>query len=94
MAGRSADDLSRDPIVRAAFERFMEIVSDASRHVPAELKAMHPQIPWTEIAHFGNQLRHAYDRIDAGILWDTYMNDLGPLDMAASDLLAGLRDRA
>ncbi len=79
MDGKNASDLATDPFVRAAFERFMEIISEASRHIPADLKLRHPDIPWADIANFGNHLRHAYHRLDHRVLWTTYENDLDPL---------------
>ena len=30
--------------------RVLEIVSEASRRVPEEIKAMHPEVPWRQIA--------------------------------------------
>jgi hypothetical protein len=35
-------------------ERGVEIVSEASRHLPPELKARHPEIPWQKVAGIGN----------------------------------------
>ncbi len=51
-------------IERAALERFFEIVSKASRHIPEALKAQYPDIRWRGIADLGNALRHGYDAID------------------------------
>jgi uncharacterized protein with HEPN domain len=39
-------------------ERGVEIISEASRHLPAELKARNPEIPWQKVAGIGNVLRH------------------------------------
>lgn len=61
-----------DRILRAAFARFLEILSEASRHIPVELKEEAPQIPWIDIAAIGNHLRHAYHRVDFEILWRIY----------------------
>ena len=71
-AGKSIDDLLADRILKAAFERFLEIVSEASRHVPADQKSEHPEIPWSRIADLGNHLRHAYQHIDPKIIWTLY----------------------
>jgi uncharacterized protein with HEPN domain len=46
--------------IRRAVERGIEITSEASRHLPDELKAQYPQIYWKEIAAIGNLLRHEY----------------------------------
>lgn len=62
-------DVNSDRLLRAGFERFLEIVSEASRHVPTEMKQLAPDIPWSDIAAIGNHLRHAYHQVDLEILW-------------------------
>jgi uncharacterized protein with HEPN domain len=44
-------------------ERGIEIISEASRHLPDELKARRPHIPWEKVAGIGNILRHNYESI-------------------------------
>jgi uncharacterized protein with HEPN domain len=92
MNGRSLADLNRDAIVRAAFERFLEIISEASRHVPAAMKNQHPEIPWQDIANFGNVLRHAYHRVDTQVLWETYVSDIDMLEGAVEALRRNMND--
>lgn len=69
VAGRSATDYRADPVMRLAVERCIEIVSEASRYIPADDKARFPEIPWPEIAAVGNRLRHEYHRLDDMIIW-------------------------
>ena len=90
LEGKTVTDLGRDRFVQAAFERFLEIISEASRHIPKALKEKHPHIPWRQIADLGNHLRHAYHRIDPAILWDTSVKDLPPLQEAVEELLSGI----
>ena len=59
----------RDIMLRRAVERCVEIISEASRHIPAQLKMDHSDHPWEEIASIGNLLRHHYERIDDLIMW-------------------------
>ena len=49
---------------RLALERLFEIITEASRHVPREVKGNEPQINWQETIDLGNILRHAYHRVD------------------------------
>jgi uncharacterized protein with HEPN domain len=51
-----------------AVERGIEIISEASRHVPDELKLQYRHIYWREIAGIGNLVRHVYGRIDDRIM--------------------------
>jgi uncharacterized protein with HEPN domain len=59
----------RDLKLRRAVERCVEIVSEASRSIPEEMKAKFPEQPWPEIAAISNLLRHHYERIDDFIMW-------------------------
>ncbi len=90
LSDKTFDKMYADPMERAAFERFIEIISEASRHIPDELKALHSEIPWQDIANTGNFLRHTYDRLDAAILRDVAEKDLVVLERAVVDLLARL----
>jgi uncharacterized protein with HEPN domain len=72
LENKTFNDASSDRLLRAGFERFLEIISEASRHIPDELKADSPEIPWREVAAIGNHLRHAYHRVDFEILWQIY----------------------
>jgi uncharacterized protein with HEPN domain len=49
-------------------ERGIEIISEASRHLPPEFKARHPRIPWRKVAGIGNILRHDYGSIAAPVI--------------------------
>ena len=69
LKGKTFTDTQTDRVLRAAFERFLEILSEASRHIPPELKEMAPDTPWRRIGDIGNHLRHAYQRVDAELLW-------------------------
>ncbi|MFZ1774083.1 MAG: HepT-like ribonuclease domain-containing protein [Rhizobiaceae bacterium] len=86
------DDLLADRVRRAAYERFLEILSEASRHIPDVMKAEEPGIPWARIAGIGNHLRHAYHRVDAEILWRVWADgDLASLHEATVRMIGKLK---
>ena len=66
----------------------MEIISEASRHLGAELKARRPTIPWPKVAGIGNILRHDYERIAPDVLWKLAQDDLLPLEQVCREELA------
>ena len=82
------DQFEADWQKRWLVERGMEIISEASRHLSAELKARHTGIPWSKVAGIGNILRHEYERIAPDILWNVVQNDLAPLERACRTELA------
>ena len=79
LEGRSPADFEADRMRRVAIERLFEIVSEASRFIPEDMKAKEKNIAWKRMADLGNWLRHAYHRIDSEILWNIAQNDLEPL---------------
>jgi uncharacterized protein with HEPN domain len=56
--------------------------------LPADLKARHPDIPWSKVAGIGNVLRHNYETIAAPIMWALARHDLSALERACRDELA------
>ncbi|CAD5300207.1 conserved hypothetical protein [Bosea sp. 62] len=84
----SDDRIKGDPILRAALERFFEIISEASRHVPTEWSIKYAHIPWKQIAGIGNVLRHAYDGVDVDALLNATTTDLDVLEQALDAFLA------
>ena len=62
-----------------AVTRCLEIISEASRRLPDELKARHPHIRWKGMAGAGNVYRHDYELILDRAIWDTVHESLEPL---------------
>ena len=62
-----------------AVTRCLEIISEASRRLPAKMKARYPDIPWVDIAGAGNIYRHDYENVRDDILWRTAHQGLAPL---------------
>ena len=78
-----------EPVTRAAFERFLEVLSEASRHVPDSWKSgIGADIPWRRVSDLGNHIRHAYHRLDAQVLWSIYEEDLDGLEQVIDAMLA------
>jgi uncharacterized protein with HEPN domain len=88
LAGKSVADFCSDALIHDAVVRNLEIVSEASRHIPEALKAMTAETPWRDIANFGNWLRHAYEGLDDEVLWNTIERDLPALLAVVRNLLA------
>lgn len=88
--GVEFDDMYASPSIKAAFERFLEIASEASRHLPESLTVQHPEVPWRQVADLGNVLRHTYHKADARTLWDIYEIQLDVLETAVKAMLANV----
>jgi uncharacterized protein with HEPN domain len=72
-----------------AVTRCLEIISEASRRLPKEMKARHPAIAWKDMAGAGNVYRHDYEDVAAKLIWDTVQLALPPLrDVVAREIAA------
>lgn len=71
-------------------ERGLEIISEATRHIPAERLARHPDIDWRRVRGIGNRLRRGYDQVDAGITFTIATQRLPELRPVIEAMLADL----
>jgi uncharacterized protein with HEPN domain len=62
-----------------AVTRALEIVSEASKRLPDEVRARHPRLPWRDIRDVGNFYRHQYDNVTESYVWRTVREHLSPL---------------
>ncbi|HBY59779.1 MAG TPA: hypothetical protein DEH78_08135 [Solibacterales bacterium] len=88
-AGFGADQKTVYAVVRA-----LEIISEASRRLPAEVKERHLEVDWIAVAAAGNIYRHEYEGVDLALIWHTVTHDLEALRNIATGELDRLRDRA
>jgi uncharacterized protein with HEPN domain len=79
LVNKELKDLTGDLMLRLAVERSFEIICEAARRLPDDVKAQQPQIDWRKLTDLGNRLRHAYHRIDPALLWEIARHDLPPL---------------
>jgi uncharacterized protein with HEPN domain len=62
-----------------ATTRCLEIISEASRRLPDEIKNKNPHIDWHAMAGAGNVYRHDYQGVAPRRVWEAVMNSLPPL---------------
>lgn len=89
--GMTLSQYEQDAKTQRAVERCIEVISEASRRIPASIKAEHPEIPWSNVAGIGNILRHDYRSVASRIIWDTVDMHLPPLLRAMRAIEATLR---
>ena len=82
VADKTFADFESNWLLRRGIERAIEIISEACRRIPADLKAMRPEIPWRDVEAIGNILRHEYHTVSNPIIWDVVQSDLPQLKAA------------
>jgi len=59
-----------------AVVRNFEIIGEASKNIPKNIREKYPNIPWEEMYRLRNRISHEYFGIDYEILWDIATKDL------------------
>lgn len=85
--GLTAESFAADRRTVYAVTRALEIISEATRRLPDELKMRHPGIDWVAVAAAGNVYRHEYEGVDEALLWRTARQGLTELRKACESEL-------
>ncbi len=84
-AGMSADSFGADDKTLDAVLRNLEVIGEAVKRIPDEVRSQHQQVEWKKIAGLRDILIHKYFGIDAEIIWDVVCNKLPELERQIRD---------
>jgi len=78
-----SDDLKIDGVVRN-----LEIIGEAAKNIPSEVRGKHKEIEWKKISGLRDILIHEYFGVDLDVLWDIIQNKLPDLKKSVLKLLS------
>ncbi len=87
---RGKADFEQDELLQGWFVRHLQIIGEAARALPEEVRAAAPHIEWSKIVGMRNVLVHGYFDIDADIVWDAASRDALALKPRVEQLLQRL----
>jgi uncharacterized protein with HEPN domain len=70
VGGRSREAFLADELVYDAVVRNLEILGEAAKHIPDDVKVRMPDVAWREISGMRDWLAHAYFKINSDVLWN------------------------
>jgi uncharacterized protein with HEPN domain len=82
-----ADDRTFDAVVRN-----LQIIGEAVKNVPIDVRSSNPEIEWRKIAGLRDVLAHTYLQIENEIIWDVVQTKVSPLLTEVSRLLESKED--
>ena len=91
VTGLDREAFGSDTRRRDAVERCLERICEAAFRLGEKAAELAPSQPWGDIRGMGNRLRHAYDRIDLDVLWNTVRDRLPSLKADVELALVGLK---
>ncbi|PWB82815.1 MAG: hypothetical protein C3F11_09905 [Methylocystaceae bacterium] len=89
-SGKTLAEFEASWQLRYIVQRAIEIISEASRRIPAELQAAHPEIPWRKVMAIGNVLRHEYHGLSDKVIWGVVIDELPKLKIAIAAIASML----
>jgi len=82
-----------DPTLQRAFVRSLEIIGEASKQIPEDVRKLQNDIQWRKVAGMRDKLIHGYFGVDYTIVWDVAVNNLPALQASFDELLKRITDR-
>ncbi len=81
------NEFKKDDKTSSAIIRKFEIIGEATRNLPENLKNNHTEIPWKGMSGMRDRLIHAYFGIDYELVWQTIKKDIPELKPRLTKIL-------
>jgi uncharacterized protein with HEPN domain len=90
VASQTFDDFCNDTKTVDAVVRNLEIIGEAVKNLPLEMREDNSNINWKKVARFRDIIAHHYFKVDLDIVWDITQNGLDDLTATVSKMLSEL----
>lgn len=89
LEGLTYDTFATDKKTVNAVIRSLEVLGEATKHIPTAFRNRHPDIPWTKMAAMRDVLIHDYMGVDLKTVWKVATERLPEIKPLISGLVAG-----
>lgn len=87
-AGRDANAVESDPVLRAAVLHHLTVVGEAASRLTPGFRNSHDEMPWPQIVAQRHRIVHGYFGLDWDVLWVSATEDVPELLAWAERVLA------
>ncbi|MBI4507452.1 MAG: DUF86 domain-containing protein [Chloroflexi bacterium] len=85
------DDFCRNTLLQDGVVRRLEIIGEATKHIPRRLRERYPDIPWQDVVGMRNRLSHEYFGVQLRRVWKVVREDLATLKTIVLRMSADLK---
>lgn len=89
--GMKYEDFIKDDKTVFAVIRALEIIGEAVKNIPLEVRNKYPSIPWRELAGIRDKLIHQYFGVKLDVIWKALKEEIPPLKKYFEDILKELK---
>lgn len=89
----SFDEFGQDSKTIDAVIRNFEIIGEASKHIPEEIRGKYPKIPWKEMAGMRDKLSHEYFGVKLEVVWKTIKKRLPEVKTLVNEVLENMNKK-
>ncbi len=91
--GKDYEDFLEDKKTIYAVVRAFEIIGEAVKNIPPEIRNEYPEIPWKSMAGMRDKVIHGYFGVDNKVLWKTSKEDIPELRPNVKSILDDLDEK-
>jgi len=86
----SYEKFTRDDKTVFAVVRALEIIGEAVKNIPDDIRKNYPEIPWKDMAGMRNKVIHEYFGVKLSIVWRAVKEEIPPLKPIFEKILRDL----
>lgn len=87
LEGISFEQFKKDDKTTSAVIRKFEVIGEATKQIPDEIRQKYSQIPWREMAGMRDRLIHFYFGVDYKLVWETIKKRLPEIKQLIKEIL-------
>ncbi|MGQ9893054.1 MAG: HepT-like ribonuclease domain-containing protein, partial [Roseiflexus sp.] len=91
-AGQTYDSFAANDLLLDATVRNLEIIGEAARPIPDEIRQQYSAVNWSQIVGFRNIVIHKYFDVDPEIVWDIATSRLKTLKSVVEQIRQNLKE--
>ena len=92
IGSKKYNEFVKDDKTSSAVLRKLEIIGEAVKHIPNEIRDEYPQIPWKSVAGLKDKLIHGYFTVDYKLVWGVIENRLPELKLIIIQIIKEIKE--